>query len=152
MGKHGFTPLWVAIVSLQSLPLVVWLLDEKCADVSGATTLDGRTPLHYATRLDILVALLNRCADPTQQAKGEISLMTQALYDRVDNVAHQLQDPRVRDTINAQEDMHGLTALRGTESTSTILLLHQAGANPAIPDTDEGETLLTWHRRERPNH
>jgi len=105
----------------------------------------------FVEREFFLVALLDRGADPTQQAKGETPIMTQAFYDRVDNVAHLLQDPRVRDTTNAQEDMHGLTALRGTETTSTSLLL-QAGANPAIPDTDEGETLLTWLRRERPNH
>ncbi len=82
--SQGRTPLLIAVASLQSLPLVFWLLDEKGAD---------------------------RGADPTlRDCKGETPLITQAYYERAGKVAHLLQDPRVRATIDVQ-DRDGRTAL-----------------------------------------
>ena len=56
---RGATPLYVAACVIKSLPLVLWLLDEKGADVN-ATTGEERTAFHGACSVDILVALLNR--------------------------------------------------------------------------------------------
>jgi len=62
--EDGITPLYAAVFYLESLPLVLWLLDERGADVNGR--LDGwETPLHVACSLDVLNVLLDRGADPT---------------------------------------------------------------------------------------
>ena len=90
--KDGDTPLLIAAWWVESLPLVVWLLDEKGADVN-ATTSFGLTPLHWADSLDILNALLDRGADPTVRSDGLTPLMGQVLHQNVDNVARLLQDP-----------------------------------------------------------
>lgn len=58
--KLGATPLSVAI--FLNLTLVVWLLDEKGADVN-ATMVNKENPLRNAKSLDILEALLNRGAE-----------------------------------------------------------------------------------------
>ena len=72
----GRPPLFVAACVLQTLPLTVWLLDEKGADVNG-TTVHGGPPLHVATSLDILSALLDRGANPTVRIfLGRTPLMT----------------------------------------------------------------------------
>lgn len=62
--KHKHTPLYVAAHYLKSLPLVLWLLDEKGADVD-AQILRGQTVLAEIDPFDIFNALLDRGADPT---------------------------------------------------------------------------------------
>jgi hypothetical protein len=156
--KGGYTPLIVAVCYIKSLPLTVWLLDEKGADVN-ATSLCGYTPLHMAPSLDILAALLNRGADPTLLNRfGRTPLMSQALYGRIDIVTRLLQDPRVRATVNVQH-RYGTTALHlacdnddyETVTISILSLLLQAGADPALTRED-GETPLTYLRIRHPTH
>ena len=106
----GETPLLAAVIYEKSLPLVVWLLDKKGADVNG-TNEDGASALHYAVSLDVLTALLNRGADPTiANSHGVRPLMWGAQHGTVDVVARLLQDPRVRGCIDVQ-DGDGATAL-----------------------------------------
>lgn len=52
-GSDGSTPLYVAVFKLKSLPLALWLLDEKGADVNAATS-QGATLVHGAFTLDLL--------------------------------------------------------------------------------------------------
>jgi hypothetical protein len=132
---HQDTALFVAVCI--SLPLVVWLLDEKSADVNG-TVASGITPLHAAVSPDIITALLDRGADPTLQhiSIGSVPLLMQSYFGIVNNMAPLLQDPRVRANVNSQAHS-GLTALHcaclsnshETSVTSIILLLLQAGCN-----------------------
>jgi ankyrin repeat protein len=98
--ERGETPLYIAVLYRKSLPLVLWLLDEKGANVN-ATTSGGLTALHRARSLDVLTALLDRGADPTIQTLGDWTpLMLRAFCGNVDSVARLLQDPRVRSKIN----------------------------------------------------
>jgi ankyrin repeat protein len=62
--RSGFAPLYKAVEFPEGLPLVLWLLDEKGADVNSGTSF-GDTPLHAALSLDVVHALLDRGADPT---------------------------------------------------------------------------------------
>lgn len=78
LGKDGSTPLYVAVFKPKKLPLVLWLLDEKGANVNAATS-RGSTTVHGAFTLDLLNALLDRGADPSKQDRdGVTPLMTQA--------------------------------------------------------------------------
>jgi len=61
---YDVTPLYAAVYHRKSLPLVLWLLDEKGADVNRRTVY-AQTPLHAAYILDVLNVLLDRGADPT---------------------------------------------------------------------------------------
>jgi len=61
---RGYTPLYAAVYHKKSLPLVLWLLDEKGMDVNTRVS-GGRTSLHAACSLDVLNALLDHGADPT---------------------------------------------------------------------------------------
>lgn len=90
-GSCGNTPLYVAVSYTKSLAWKVCLLDEKGADVN-ATAREGLTPLYDAPSLDILTALLDRCADPTlPDDDGLTPLMPQSRYGPVENVARLLQ-------------------------------------------------------------
>ena len=62
--KDQHTPLYVAAYHMKCLPLVLWLLDMKGADVD-APILRGQTVLAKTDSLEILDALLDRGADPT---------------------------------------------------------------------------------------
>ena len=139
--SEGRTPLSAAAGKEEGLSLVVWLLDEKGADVN-ATDSDGDNALHYARTPDILTALLNRGTDPIMtDPYGMLPLMSQALTGSVDVVAHLLRDPRVRATVDAQT-RRGTTALRHAcdnmekDAVPKAHLLLQAGVNPTITDID----------------
>jgi len=58
-NSAGYTLLTAAASKEKGLALVVWLLDEKGADVNATMAL-GTSALHYAKTLDILNALLDR--------------------------------------------------------------------------------------------
>jgi ankyrin repeat protein len=154
---HQDTALFVAVCI--SLPLVVWLLDEKGADVNG-TVASGITPLHAAISPDIITALLDRGADPTLQhiSIGSVPLLMQSYFGIVNNMARLLQDPRVRANVNSQAHS-GLTALHcaclsnshETSVTSIILLLLQAGCNPNLAN-NAGEMPLHILRTRHPSY
>lgn len=99
---RGETPLYVAAGKLKSLPLVLWLLDEKGADVN-ATTGEEETALHWAGSVDILNALLDRGSDPNRlNFIGCTTLMEQAYRGELGLVVRILQDPRVRHNIHVK--------------------------------------------------
>ena len=138
--------------------MVAWLLDEKGADVN-ATTRCGRTAVFSAASVDILNALLDRGGDPIlPNPDGELPLMSRAQYREVDIVARLLQDPRVRATVNMQ-DQHGNIALHhvcgvyGAERPSAPMahLLLQAGADPLVTNK-RGQTPLDEARRCHPTY
>ena len=150
--RHGNdTPLIVAARREEGLSLVVWVLDEKGADVN-VTMADGRSALHWTRSLDILTALLDRGADPTTTPvyDGGLPLMYQAGNGSVEVVQRLLEDPRVRATVNMQ-DGDGFTALHCVcayeENSETAFLkaniLLQADLNPTITDND-GDTPLDY--------
>jgi hypothetical protein len=81
--KDKHTPLYAAAYYLKSLPLVLWLLDVKGADVD-ARLLRGQTVLAVRQSFDIFNALLDRGADPTLlDVCGMSPLMHHARYFRV---------------------------------------------------------------------
>jgi ankyrin repeat protein len=139
--------------------LVVRLLDEKGADVNG-TRRDGSSALHVAASLDILIALLDRGADPTRvNQRTRSPLMQQAFYGTADVVVRLLQDPRVRATVNMQ-NLDGNTALHlacwndrvtHEESASKVQSLLEADANPTIAGND-GITPMDCLRNRGPHH
>jgi hypothetical protein len=155
----GDTPLYVAALNKEGLALVVGLLDEKGADVNG-TRRDGSSALHVAASLDILIALLDRGADPTRvNQRTRSPLMQQAFYGTADVVVRLLQDPRVRATVNMQ-NLDGNTALHlacwnnrvaHEETASKVQSLLEADANPTIAGND-GMTLMDYLRQHRPDH
>jgi len=64
MDSDGCMPLSVAVVLIESVPLVLRIVKEKGADVNATNAL-GSSPLHYTDSLDVLNALLECGADPT---------------------------------------------------------------------------------------
>ena len=155
---NGLTPLYVAACVLQTLPLTVWLLDEKGADVNG-TTVHGVTPLHHSPSLDILSALLDRGANPTvRDWFGQTPLMTQARSGTGKNVARLLEDPRVRATLNVHDTYVGESALHlacckydEELAVSLIHILLQAGGNPGLTNK-AGKTPWAYLQNQNPSY
>lgn len=154
---YGITPL-VAAERKGGLSLVVWLLEEKGADVNG-TTERGKSALHLARSLDILTGLLDRGADLTMADSGGGSpVMWHAARRTVEMVAHLLQDPRVRATINMQ-DTWGNTALHNVckfeveseTAAGKARLLLQAGLDLTTTE-NAGRTPLDVVRERYPHH
>ena len=157
MDKWGEPPLYEIVRDKGSLSLVMWLVDEKGADVNARYR--GKfTPLDVAKALDIITALLDRGADPALVAGHRATpLMKQAGYLKVNIVGLMLQYPRVRATVDMQ-DLYGNTALHqacGTwrseytperDTIDIIRLLLKAGANPIITNRD-GQTPLAYLRQ-----
>jgi len=149
----GVTPLYVAVFYLKSLALVLWLLDEKGADVNTWLNNDGRTPFHEARSLEIVNALLDRGADPILLNDDHQSPLMYDAYERkVDAMARLLRDPCVRATVDAQ-DSAGDTAIhtacfRKDETSATCIfhLLLQAGANPTLVANDRMMPLAVLRR------
>lgn len=150
--RTGWAPLNRAADEI-GLSMVVWLLDEKGADVNVTTTSFGASALHQAISLDILKALLDRYADPTiKDSSHGLPVMWHAFHSSADMVARLRQDPRVRATINVQ-DANGNTALhcagscsQAEEAALKIHALLHAGADPTIT-RNNGETPLDVVRR-----
>lgn len=150
--SEGNTPLRIATSGLESLSLTVWLLDEKDADVH-ATMLNGFTVLHWVIPPDILLALLDRHADPTLLlCYGSTFLIHMVHKGKVDIVARMLQDPRIRATVDARDVRWGETALHyactfcvASLADSLVLLLLQAGVNPRTVN-NVGSTPLAFLR------
>lgn len=150
--------MYAAVYHMKSLPLVLWLLDEKGADVNKRTYNKG-TPLHGADSLDILNALLTRGADPTLlNSKRQSPFMYHARYDEVSMVERMLRDSRVRATVDMQvKDGH--TALNfaccrdddAALATSLVHLLLLVGTNPTLFHKD-GWTPLVVLRRCHPTY
>jgi len=72
--SEGLTPLAAIASKEEGLALVVWLLDEKGADVN-ATMANRVSALHYAKTLDILNALLDRGGIPPAETSGVAPLL-----------------------------------------------------------------------------
>jgi len=152
------TPPFIAAAALADLHLIVWLLDEKCADVNGKAK-NGLTPLHVANSLDVLNALLDRGADPILASNDGLSpLMNCAIRGGVDVVARLLQDRHTRAIIDVK-NRYGSTALhlacyniKEKDDTTVICLLLQAGANTTITNEKGGETPLAYLRQHHPFH
>jgi len=148
---EGETPLYVAA----PLSLVLWLLDDKGADVNILTR-GSRIALHGARSPDIFNALLDRGADLTLRDRyGWTTLTLQVYHRNVESVACLLQDPRVRSTVNFH-DNEGRTALHAACMYngcvhSIVRLLLQAGADPAITGNG-GLTPLTYLRQYQPSY
>ena len=90
------TPLYIAVNVEESLPLTLFLLDEKGADVN-AWSRDGKTPLHVTHKLPILNALLERGADVTLKDGAGMTPLHDMLIDQKDItlLSRLLQDRRV---------------------------------------------------------
>ena len=156
----GCTALLAAAYYRGSLPPTVWLLEEKGADVN-ATTSRGLSALHEARSLDILIALLERGADPIRLANdGTSPLMRHAQIGKIKIVARLLQDPRVRATINIQ-DGDGRTALHHAcdsnniseeERAALVILLLQCGADYTRTDAEGKSPLALLRQRYNPRH
>ena len=136
--------------------MVVWLLDEKGADVNG-TAEDGKIALHYLNPIDILTALLDRGANPAvADFDGVLPLMLRAARGSVDGMARLLQDPRARATLNEQKG-HGNIALHyaisgeAEGSVRKMNLLLQCGGDPTLTN-NKGQTPLDLVRHHSPNH
>lgn len=107
---QGLTALFVAAYSRESLPLVLWLLDKKGADVN-ATTGSGATALCMAPTVDIVNALMDRGANPIVETnKGYTPLMAYSSFKQITSVARLLRDQRVRANINVR-NQYGHTTL-----------------------------------------
>lgn len=158
IDEMGHTLVFVLVQVQRFLRLILWLLDEKGADVN-ATTLGELTSLHMASSPDIATALLDRGADPTIISDDGCSpLMIQAMYEKADVVARLLQDMRVRATVNFQ-DMGGAIALRmcacgdmdETSRLATIQFILNAGANSNLTNA-AGMTPLECVQHHYPTH
>ena len=80
-GRHGYTPLHIAACKMGNVPLTVWLLDEKGADVNAAR--DGFTAIHDARSLDILTALMDRGADPRVEPVDDLIALWKSRLSRL---------------------------------------------------------------------
>ena len=61
------TPLFVAVNKFQHVPLILWLVNEKGADVNAAVDCNGLSLFHVARSCDVVKALLDCGTDPTLQ-------------------------------------------------------------------------------------
>lgn len=114
-------------------------MDEKGADVN-AFCMNELTPLHVAGSLEIVIALMDRGADPTRLDNDQWTpVMRLTFQGEVEVVEYLLQDARVRALVNFQNSPQGNTALHfacivpeEAKVIALVRLLLQAGANPLL--------------------
>lgn len=155
---NNTTPLCQATSYLKSVPLVLWLVNEKGADVNAADE-SGDVPLHHAKSLDVLNALLDCGADPSIVISHKLTpLMLYVIWRKSEMVGRLLQDPRVRANVNAQ-DCTGDTALHIAcdqvdegEVPAIIHSLLQAGADANLLNAEDGTTPLSILQYFHPSH
>lgn len=95
---QGYTPLYLAVYPGNDLSLVLWLLDEKGADVKAA-------PIHMARSSQMRIALLDRGADPNVlDREGRTLLIHRAIWLDDKSVARLLEDPCVRAVVNMRDE------------------------------------------------
>ena len=109
--RFGHTPFNAAVYRRKSVPLILWLVKEKGADVN-AEIANSCYRLACAETVDIVNALLDCGTDPNLMPSfcPATALTWHVGRRNVEVVARLLQDPRVRDTINIQP-WGGKTAL-----------------------------------------
>jgi len=101
--NDGFTPLCMTSCLSRPLALLIWLIDEKGADVNAPCSGKSLFPLHVAGNAAILTALLDRGANPTSGGdEGVLPLMVHAIDGKLDCIHRLLQEPRVLANIDAQ--------------------------------------------------
>jgi len=128
--------LYLAVYPANDLSLVLWLLDEKGADVNR------KAPILVARSLEILNALSVRGADPILSCDTWSPLFENVWSKRINCVERLLQDPLVKAAIDMR-DCRGRTALHYAcnaewpSCLSLVQLLLRAGANPACTN-DQG--------------
>lgn len=167
IGGDSRPPLYEAVTL--NLPLVLWLLDEKGADVNAKCCF-GQTALHWTDRVSILNTLMEHGADPTLldlYGKSALTNNVRSCCSAV--VACLLSYPRARETVDLQ-DCDGETCLhlasgiyRGNDTATSITHdLLEAGANPVItnkhgerhprPTSDAGNppAMLPSHSWKKP--
>ena len=102
--SRGGSPLSAAVKTLESVPLVLWLVTEKGAGVNG-TDWFRYAPLHLANSLDVLDVLLDCGAEPVQlDSDGSTPLIVQMSNEHYTLVARLLQDPRVQASVNVPSE------------------------------------------------
>ena len=75
------TVLFAAVSHLNSLPLTVWLLNEKDTDVNAFADVNEWTPLHVASSLEIGIALMDRGADPVRLDGAHWTPLMRFMYE-----------------------------------------------------------------------
>ena len=144
--RYGNTALYATVY--KNYPsLVLWLLNEKGADLS-ATTSANPNILQVTKSLDILNTLLDHGADPTWlNDDGHSPLYSHVFLRPFDTAARLLEDPRVRAVVSVQSK-HGDTVfhyacigLAEALQVAIFKLFLRAGVSPALTDK-EGKTPL----------
>ena len=102
-----------ALHHLKSLPSTVRLLDEKGADVNAFYFCSNELiPLRMAGSLEIVIALMDRGADPTRLDDANWTpVLHFTLECELKVVDYLLQDARVRALVNLQDSPQGNTTL-----------------------------------------
>jgi len=108
------TPLFVAVDKFQHVPLILWLVNEKGADVNAAGNRNGLSLFHVASSCEVVKALLDCGTDPTLQeaTNDDTPLISYLWYSKRDSymVLCLLENPQVRATVNTR-DRFSSTAL-----------------------------------------
>jgi len=152
------TPLHAAAGSLDSLSLVLWLLDEKGADLNVQDHI-GDTPLHLTDSRKIITALLDHGADSSLLRDITLTPLMWHAYDgKVACLKRLLQDPRVRATVDFQGEggdtaLPDACTLEGYTKKKPAMIRHllQAGANPFLTNK-QGLTPLALLQQQWPSY
>lgn len=102
--SYLYQPLHAAI-EMENVPLVLWLIKEKGADINGECP-----ALFCARTVNMLNALLECGADPALNSDGLAVIDSLVHSSELEMVARLLQEPRAKANVNAQ-DILGVSAL-----------------------------------------